>query len=271
MRQTTWRHRGGRMITPRVYLACLWGASTLLALYYGVAHRSAVAWWLLAALVPPLIIFVWWMVDRAALERRITRLEARSEIGDERRIDAHADLSNVEHQLHEIETRLAQVEVNKAGTKGSGVLRRKRLFKQSSTSVAGLISSKPEMKPGPLSGPGGSMAGEVFDRMRKRVLREHMHSIVRSAKNGHKTKGRGLVMVKFSKTGMVHLSYLTLDALKHQHTRSGPEDRDSGDLLIEKISTYSPDSEIPVMVTDGESERFSLGVKRLARPIQPAL
>jgi hypothetical protein len=114
------------------------------------------------------------------------------------------------------------------------------------------------------------MVGEIFEKMRKRVLREHKHSIVRSAKNGHKTKGRGLVLVKFSKTGMVHLSYLTLDALKHQHTHSGPEGQDDGDLLIEKISTYSPDSEIPVMVTDGESERFSFGVRRVTQSIQPA-
>jgi type VI protein secretion system component VasK len=100
------------MTRPRVYLACLWGASALFALYNGIAHRSAVAWWLLVALVPALIVFVWWMVDRAALERRIKRLEARSEIGDERRIVAHADLTKVEHKLHEIETRVEQVEDN---------------------------------------------------------------------------------------------------------------------------------------------------------------
>jgi hypothetical protein len=111
------------------------------------------------------------------------------------------------------------------------------------------------------------MSSEVFERMRKRVLREHKHSIVRSAKNGHKSKGRGLVLVKFTKTGMVHLSYLTLEALKHQQAHSGPAVQDDGDLLIEKLSAYSPDSEIPVMVTDGESERFSLGVKQETQPI----
>ena len=109
------------------------------------------------------------------------------------------------------------------------------------------------------------MASEKFEKMRKRVLREHKFSIVRSAKNGHKTKGRGLVMVKFTKTGMVHLSYLTLDALKHQHAHSGPAVQEDGDLIIEKLSAYSPDSEIPVMVTDGEFERFSLGVKQDSR------
>jgi hypothetical protein len=114
------------------------------------------------------------------------------------------------------------------------------------------------------------MADEIFEKMRKRVLREHKHSIVRSARNGHKTKGRGLVLVKFTKAGMVHLSYLTLDTLKHQHAHSGLDSHGDGDLLIEKLSAYSPDSEIPVMVTDGESERFSFGVKQETTPIQPA-
>jgi len=98
------------MTRPRIYLACLWGAAALFALYQGIAHGSTVAWWLLATLIPPLIVFVWWMVDRAALERRISRLEARSEIGDERRVVAGTDLSKVEQKLHEIETRVAQVE-----------------------------------------------------------------------------------------------------------------------------------------------------------------
>ena len=100
------------MTKPRVYLACFWGASALFALYYGGAHRSAVILRLVAAFIPPLIVFVWWMVDRQVLERRIKRLEARSEIGNERRIDAHWDLTKVENKLHEIETRMAQVEGN---------------------------------------------------------------------------------------------------------------------------------------------------------------
>ena len=100
---------------PRVYLACLWGAGACVALYFGLAHGFAVAWWLLAALLPSLVVFIWWMVDRSALERRIKRLEARSEIGDERRIDAHVDLSRVESHLHAIETRIARVEDSEAG------------------------------------------------------------------------------------------------------------------------------------------------------------
>ena len=115
------------------------------------------------------------------------------------------------------------------------------------------------------------MAGENFEKMRRKTLREHKRSIVRSAKNGHKSKGRGLVLVECTKTGMVHLSYLTLEELKHQHAHSRPEGQGNGDLLIERISTYTPDSEILVMVTDGESERLSLGIKRPSRPIQPAL
>ncbi len=107
------------------------------------------------------------------------------------------------------------------------------------------------------------MEDEKFETMRKRVLREHKHSIVRSAKNGHKAKGRGLVLVKLTKKGMVHLSYLTLDTLKHHHEHSGLQGGDGGDRLIEKLSAYSPDAEIPVMVTDGESERFSFGVRQV--------
>lgn len=68
---------------------------------------------------------------------------------------------------------------------------------------------------------------------------------------------------------MVHLSCLTIDELKRQHANSGPQGQDSGHLLIDKLSAYSPDSEIPVMVTDGESERFSLGVRQEASPNQP--
>jgi hypothetical protein len=109
------------MTTPRIYLACLWGAFALFALYHGIAHGSTVAWWLLVTLVPPLIVFVWWMIDRAALERRIKRLEARSEIGDERRVLAHTDLTKVEHKLQEIETRVAQVEDVESGAARFGM------------------------------------------------------------------------------------------------------------------------------------------------------
>jgi hypothetical protein len=111
------------------------------------------------------------------------------------------------------------------------------------------------------------MASESFDVMRRRVLRKHKHSIVRSALRGHKSKGRGLVLVKFTptgKTGLVHLSYLTLDALKHLQANAGLEDRVHGAMIIEKISGYHPDSQIAVVVTDGESEQFSFGVRRVS-------
>jgi hypothetical protein len=125
------------------------------------------------------------------------------------------------------------------------------------------------MMPGPFGGPGGFMAGKAFAQMRKRVLHEHKHLIVRSAKNGHKTKGRGMVLVKFTQTGRVHLSYLTLDELKHQRSHAVSEAGERRDILIEKVSSYSPDSEIPVMITDGETQRFSLGIRQAA-PLQPA-
>jgi hypothetical protein len=51
-----------------------------------------------------------WIIDRAALERRIRRLEARSEIADERRVIAQTDLSEFEHKLEEVETRIAYAE-----------------------------------------------------------------------------------------------------------------------------------------------------------------
>lgn len=108
------------------------------------------------------------------------------------------------------------------------------------------------------------MAGVIFEKMRARALREHKHSIVRSAKKGHKAKGRGLVLVRLTGTGMVHLSYLTLEALGHQHFHSCPEGKENGRRLVEKVNTYSPDSEVLVMVTNGKSERFSVGVKRSA-------
>jgi hypothetical protein len=108
------------------------------------------------------------------------------------------------------------------------------------------------------------MASESFDVMRRRVLREHKHSIVRSALRGHKNKGRGLVFVKFTQTGksgMVHLSFLTLDTLKHLQANANPEDRSYGTMIVDRISGYHPDAQIPVVVTDGESEQFSFGVR----------
>jgi len=104
------------------------------------------------------------------------------------------------------------------------------------------------------------MASESFDAMRRRVLRKHKYSIVRSALRGHKNKGRGLVCVKFTQTGksgIVHLSFITLDTLKHLQANAGPDDKTYGSMIIEKVSGYHPDSQIPVVVTDGECEQFS--------------
>ena len=120
-------------------MACLWGVITFCALYDGIAHGSAVSWWLLAALIPSLTVFVWWMVDRAALEHRIKRLEAQSEIGDERRVDAHTDLTVVEHKLQEIETRVAQVEDNEADATSSEVIQSEKLSEHGSGCAAGIV------------------------------------------------------------------------------------------------------------------------------------
>jgi hypothetical protein len=98
------------MTTPRLCVAAFGGATAIITLCFGILHQSADAWRLLVALVPLLIVFIWWMVDRAALERRIRRLEARSEIANERRVTAQMGFTEVEHKLHEIEGRVVGIE-----------------------------------------------------------------------------------------------------------------------------------------------------------------
>jgi len=98
------------MTTLKIYLAFVWGVIALFALCIGVARQSAAAVSLSVTLVPPLIVFVWWIIDRAALERRIRRLEARSEIADERRVDTQTDLTEVGRKLKAIEVRVTDVE-----------------------------------------------------------------------------------------------------------------------------------------------------------------
>jgi hypothetical protein len=93
-----------------VYAALFGGALALVALCYGILRGSVEGWHLFLSLVPPLIIFIWWMIDRAALERRIRRLEACSEIADERRVSAQSNLTDVEHRVFEIEGRVGEVE-----------------------------------------------------------------------------------------------------------------------------------------------------------------
>jgi hypothetical protein len=136
--------------------------------------------------------------------------------------------------LEEVETRVACAENTKAQVENSGV-----------------------------KFPGGFMASERFEDKRKRVFRKHKHSIVRSALNGYKRKGRGLVLVELTDAGgMGHLSYVTLDTIKHRQIKARLNDRDYKVMLIEKISTYYPSSEILVVVTDGKYERFSLGSRQ---------
>jgi hypothetical protein len=107
------------------------------------------------------------------------------------------------------------------------------------------------------------MTGGSFEEARERVIREHKRSIVKSALNGYKRKGRGLVFLKLSETGgMEHLSYLTINKLIHRLGIANLNNRDSRVLLMNKLSSYSPSSEILVMVTDGEYERFVVGSKQ---------
>ena len=74
-------------------------------------------------------------------------------------------------------------------------------------------------------------------------------------------------MVKFTqkgKSGMVHISYLPLDALKLLQLYAGPENAGYGLMIIEKVSEYSTGSQMLVMVTDGASERLSFGIRLAA-------
>lgn len=109
------------------------------------------------------------------------------------------------------------------------------------------------------------METESFDLMRRRVLRSHKSLIGRSARRGHRDKGRGLVMVKYTQTGKsgtVHLSYLTLAALKRTQEKAGLNKGGYKDMIIDKVSTYYPALQIPVLVTDGISEQFLFGVRK---------
>ncbi len=102
------------MSAAKVYLACIWGVAAFCLLCYGLISRSADALFLFIALTPSLIGFLWWMIDRASLEHRIKRLEARSVIATERRLVMQTDLSEVEHKLEEVNTRVACAERIKA-------------------------------------------------------------------------------------------------------------------------------------------------------------
>jgi len=108
------------MIAKRHFLACLWGAAAFCVLCYGITYRSESAFLLFAASAPSLAIFIWWTIDRGALERRITRLEARSEIADERRLVTQSDLAGVEHRLEEVETRVKGPEKQQIQAVNSG-------------------------------------------------------------------------------------------------------------------------------------------------------
>jgi len=57
---------------------------------------------------------------------------------------------------------------------------------------------------------------------------------------------------------MAHLSYLTLDTPKHRQINGRLNHGNYSVMLVEKISTYYPSSEVLVVVTDGEYERFSV-------------
>ena len=95
------------MSAGKKYLACLWIAAAFYALCHGIAYRSAHILLLTASSASALVVFIWWIVDQSALERRIQRLEARAEIAAEKRVSMQTGLSAVEHKLEQVETRVA--------------------------------------------------------------------------------------------------------------------------------------------------------------------
>jgi hypothetical protein len=94
------------MSAVKIYLACLWGAAAFFLLCYGLTYRNTDALLLVAAIAPSLVVFIWWMIDRASLERRIKRLEARSVIAAEKRAVMQTDLVEVDHKLDEVKARV---------------------------------------------------------------------------------------------------------------------------------------------------------------------
>jgi hypothetical protein len=132
------------MPAPRVLIAWLWGTMALFPLYGAIAHGAEIPWRFFFAIVAPFIVFVWWMIDRSALERRIRRLEAHSEIGDERRVTAHTDLTKAEHKLSELETRVAQVEDKDARGMKSAAHRLRQPSEQGSRTIGEFVSINPK-------------------------------------------------------------------------------------------------------------------------------
>jgi hypothetical protein len=108
--QNDFAGKRGCMNAARNCLACFWGVAAFCSLCYGILYRSADSLLLSAALIPSSVVSILWIIDRATLERRIKRLEARSEIADERRITTQSDLSEFEHKLEEVQTRMACAE-----------------------------------------------------------------------------------------------------------------------------------------------------------------
>jgi hypothetical protein len=94
------------MNATKIYVACVWGAAAFWLLCYGLTYRSANALLFFAALAPSLVVFIWWMLDHASLERRIRRLEARSEIAAEERTLTETDLAEVDHKLDAVKVEL---------------------------------------------------------------------------------------------------------------------------------------------------------------------
>ena len=126
------------MSSAKNLLACFWGGAAFYSLCYGIACGSTHALLLFAGLAPLLAVFIWWTIDLTALERRITRLEARSEIADERRVVTQTDLAEVEHKLEEVETRVTSAEnIQKAQVEDPGGNSREDLWQGKDSKIRG--------------------------------------------------------------------------------------------------------------------------------------
>ncbi len=105
------------------------------------------------------------------------------------------------------------------------------------------------------------MNKEEFDILTKEILGEHREEIISLAESRYKSEGRGLVQVQIDEGQDVVLSWVPLADLCELQKSSSKADRDYRTRQLETISTYWPDNQVAVVVTDGEHESFSLRVK----------
>ena len=105
------------------------------------------------------------------------------------------------------------------------------------------------------------MNKEEFEIMTKEILGEQREEIISLAESHYKSEGRGLVQVQIDGAQDVILSWVPLAELRELQKASSNAELDYRTRQVETISTYWPDNQVAVVVTDGEHESFSLRVK----------